>query len=280
MADACRQSGEAAVTPVRQHQHPRRQPRQQRPQPVPPPDSPYAPARQANPARVPNSTRAVKRTCGKAARPRDAPGAPKVPRFSASSGTFSVDPSNATRRRPRYHAPRVAGPATGFTRVARNASNGAGPKRVRAREIDDFPDTRRTGVPTTPNAAPPSGSAAPPVLTPTGTVPVPPRSTPSPRPAGRAADGFPDRTMPAPRVPTRSGTPERAPRCSDSPDSRGPPGRTACVRDIRPSASWFSGRTAYRNGAVKATVLRLDGARPAAAGRRHRRSAATPRSRR
>ena len=92
----------------------------------------------------PNSTSAVKRTCGKAARPRDAPGAPKVSRFSVSSGTFRVDPSNATRRRPRYHAPRVTGSATGFTRAARNASNGAGPRRVRAREIDDFPDTRRT----------------------------------------------------------------------------------------------------------------------------------------
>ena len=32
--------------------------------------------------------------------------------------------------------------ATGPTRAARNASNGADPKRVRAREIDDFPDTR------------------------------------------------------------------------------------------------------------------------------------------
>ena len=87
---------------------------------------------------------AVRRTWGKAARPRDAPGAPNACRFVASSGTFSVDPSNATRRRPRYHDPRVAKSATGPTRAraARNASNGADPKRVLAREIDDFPDTR------------------------------------------------------------------------------------------------------------------------------------------
>ena len=105
-------------------------------------DSSYAPARHANAARVPTSTSAVRRTWGKAARPRDAPGAPNACRFVASSGTFSVDPSNATRRRPRYHDPRVARSATGPTRAARNASNGADPKRVLAREIDDFPDTR------------------------------------------------------------------------------------------------------------------------------------------
>ena len=64
-------------------------------------DSSYPSARQANAARVPTSTRAAIRTCGKAARPRDAPGTPNACRFVASSGTFSVDPSNATRRRPR-----------------------------------------------------------------------------------------------------------------------------------------------------------------------------------
>ena len=58
----------------------------------------------------------------------------------AAAGLAAAD--GVAARRLRYHAPRVAGSASGLTRTARNASNGSGPKRARAREIDDFPDTR------------------------------------------------------------------------------------------------------------------------------------------
>ena len=53
----------------------------------------------------------------------------------------SVLPSSLTDRQPRYHAPFVAGTATGATKVSCNRWSGSQPMRVRACDIPDFPVT-------------------------------------------------------------------------------------------------------------------------------------------
>ena len=100
------------------------------------------PACQAKAARVPTSIMAVRRAWGNAELPRAAPGSPNSSRFRTSSGRFSAEPSKATTRNPRCHAPGVLSPARGTTQLSRRAVKGAVPRRARAREIDDLPDTR------------------------------------------------------------------------------------------------------------------------------------------
>ena len=101
------------------------------------------PACQAKAACVPTSTIAVSRACGNTEMPRDDPGRPNSSRLRASSGCrFKDEPSKATRRSPQYHAPGVPGCASGATQLSRSAENGTAPRRARALEIEDLPDTR------------------------------------------------------------------------------------------------------------------------------------------
>jgi hypothetical protein len=86
---------------------------------------------------VPHSASPTTRICGNAPRPspRPLPGRPNPASLSAVSGTSKHIPSMATTRSPRYHAPRVAGTASGRTTSANNAASGSGPSRARALAI-------------------------------------------------------------------------------------------------------------------------------------------------
>ena len=70
--------------------------------------------------------------------PRLAAGRPKTCTFSFSSATSSVLPSRLTKRQPRYQAPGVLLPATGFTTSSCNCRSTAQPSWVRACDFHRF----------------------------------------------------------------------------------------------------------------------------------------------
>src|SRR5215203_2578284 len=95
--------------------------------------------RAPNSTGVPFSTKATKRSCGKALSPRLAPGDPKAVRFASVSATSRPEPSKLTSRQARYHAPLLARVAIGPTTCPYNRRNGASPRRVRACEMPLLP---------------------------------------------------------------------------------------------------------------------------------------------
>lgn len=90
---------------------------------------------------VPHSSKATKRTLGKALAPRPLPGLPKALSFSAVSATSKVLPSKLTSRHFPYQAPLVCGRAIGPTTAWYSFFNGSAPKRVRACEMPESPAT-------------------------------------------------------------------------------------------------------------------------------------------
>ena len=96
---------------------------------------------------VPFSTRATKRSCGKALSPRLAPGHPKAVRFASVSATSRQEPSRLTSRQARYHAPLLARVAIGPTTCPYNRCSGASPRRLRACEMPLLPATLTASAP-------------------------------------------------------------------------------------------------------------------------------------
>jgi hypothetical protein len=85
---------------------------------------------------VPHSASAITRTCGKAARsPRWVLGRPNATALAGVSAMSRVVPSRLASRQSRYHAPEVAGVASGRTAARNSARNGSAPSRALARAI-------------------------------------------------------------------------------------------------------------------------------------------------
>lgn len=85
---------------------------------------------------VPHSASAITRTCGKAAcSPRCVLGRPNATAFAGVSARSRVVPSRLASRQSRYHAPEVAGVASGRTAARNSARNGSAPSRALARAI-------------------------------------------------------------------------------------------------------------------------------------------------
>src|SRR5215207_4898711 len=80
--------------------------------------------RAPNSTGVPFSTKATKRSCGKALSPRLAPGNPNAARFASVSATSRQEPSRLASRHARYHAPLLARVAIGPTTCSYNCCSG------------------------------------------------------------------------------------------------------------------------------------------------------------
>ena len=92
---------------------------------------------------VPHSTSPTTRICGNAPCPRPPPGRPNAAVFAGVSATSSVEPSNASSRHPRYHAPLVAWVANGRATWANSSRSGPGPSLALARAIELLSGTRQ-----------------------------------------------------------------------------------------------------------------------------------------
>jgi hypothetical protein len=95
---------------------------------------------------VPASTSPTTRTCGNAPTPSPRPLlALPNPWLAGLSGTSRQVPSMTMTRQCRYHAPRVAGVASGRAALANSTLSGSAPSRSRASANDEAPGTCQYG---------------------------------------------------------------------------------------------------------------------------------------
>jgi hypothetical protein len=97
----------------------------------------YPPARAPRTDPVPHSAAATTRACGNGPGPAPFDGPPSTVRLPGLSGASSTNPSTATFRRPRHHAPAIPSPASGPAACSNSSRSASLPSRSFASEIDD-----------------------------------------------------------------------------------------------------------------------------------------------